>query len=211
MGSRTTAARAEVVAAREGLAEEAVRLEAAGRAAIDIPARIRREPAKVAGAASGAAFLLLGGPGRVFRGLRRAVLGPSADLPKSILPKEVEKTLKKLGSDGEKVRGTLEREFADYLDEKAPQRRERDLGLVTGALLSNVLRPVTERAGKELAARLLNADRATIGEALARARARQRPSSGQGASDGSRTSSGSANPPASSTASRDGGGVDRSA
>jgi hypothetical protein len=173
VGARTTAARAEVVAAREALAEESVRLEAAGRAAVDIPARIRREPAKVAGAASGAAFLLLGGPGRVFRGVRRAVFGPNADLPKSMLPPEVEKTLKKLGPDGEKVRGTLEREFADYLEEKAPQRRDRDLGLAAGAMLANLLKPVTVRAGRQLAERLLNTDPATFGDALGRARARQ--------------------------------------
>ena len=55
MGARTSAARAEVVAAREALGEEAVRLEASARAAVDIPARIRREPLKMAGAASGAA------------------------------------------------------------------------------------------------------------------------------------------------------------
>jgi hypothetical protein len=55
----------------------------------------------VAGAAAGAAFLLLGGPGRALRGLRKAVFGPEADLPKSMLPPEVEKTLKKLGPDGE--------------------------------------------------------------------------------------------------------------
>jgi hypothetical protein len=174
VGSRTTAARAEVVAAREGLALEADRLEAAGRAAIDIPARIRREPAKIVGAASGAAFLLLGGPGRVVRGIRQAVFGKGAELPKSMLPPEVEKTLRKLGPDGDKVRGTLEREFADYLDEKAPQRKERDLGLVAGGLMASILRPVTVRAGKQLAERLLNADPATMADALRRTRARTR-------------------------------------
>jgi hypothetical protein len=172
VGSRTTAARAEVVAAREGLALEADRLEAAGRAAIDIPARIRREPAKVAGAASGAAFLLLGGPGRVVRGIRNAVFGKGAELPKSMLPPEVEKTLRKLGPNGDKVRGTLEREFADYLEEKSPQRKERDLGLVAGGLMASLLRPVTVRAGKQLAERLLNADPATLADALRRTRAR---------------------------------------
>lgn len=191
MGSRTTAARAEVVAARESLAEEAVRLEAAGRAAVDIPARIRREPAKVAGAASGAAFLLLGGPGRVYRGVRRAIFGARADLPKSMLPPEVEKTLKKLGPDGERVRGTLEREFADYLEEKAPQRRDRDLGLAAGALVANLLKPVTLRAGKQLAERLLNSDPATFSDAIGRARARQ---GGTGATNGTATNgTGSAN------------------
>ena len=158
MGKGTDAARAEVLAAREGLGEELVRLEAAGRAAVDIPARLRREPAKVLGAAGGAAFLLLGGPKRAFDGVRRAILGPGADLPKSMLPPEVEKTLRKLGPDGEKVRGTLEREFADYLEEKAPQRKQRDLAAVAAGLLGGALRPVTARAGRELIQRLFEPD-----------------------------------------------------
>ena len=101
MGARTDAARAEVLAAREGLDEELVRLEAAGRAAVDIPARLRREPAKVLGTAGGAAFLLLGGPKRIVKGVRRAILGQKADMPKSMLPPEVEKTLKKLLTSGQ--------------------------------------------------------------------------------------------------------------
>ena len=172
MGARTDAARAEVLAAREGLGTELDRLEAAGRAAIDIPARLRREPAKLAGSAAGAAFLLLGGPGRVVRGIRRAILGEKAEIPKSMLPPEVEKTLNKLGPDGEKIRGTLEREFADFLEEKGPQRRERDLGATAGGLLANVLRPLTIRAGRQLAEQLLNPDGATLGEALRRTRGR---------------------------------------
>jgi hypothetical protein len=179
MGARTDAARSEVLAARAGLGEELVRLEASGRAAVDIPARLKREPAKVLGTAGGAAFLLLGGPKRVFKGVRRAVFGPNADLPKSMLPPEVEKTLKKLGADGEKVRGTLEREFADYLDEKAPQRRERDLGATATVLLGGVLKPVTERLGRQLAERALNADPASFAEGLRRARSRQNGSSAE--------------------------------
>jgi len=173
VGKGTDAARAEVLAAREGLGEELVRLEAAGRAAVDIPARLRREPAKVAGTAAGAAFLLLGGPKRVFSGVRRAIFGPEADLPKSMLPPEVDATLRKLGPDGEKIRGTLEREFADYLEEKAPQRKQRDLGAVAAGLLGGALRPVTARAGRELIQRLFEADNDSFGDALRRARGRQ--------------------------------------
>jgi hypothetical protein len=173
MGARTDAARSEVLAARAGLDEEIIRLEAAGRAAVDIPARLRREPAKVLGTAGGAAFLLLGGPKRVFKGMRKAIFGPEANLPKSMLPPEVEKTLKKLGPDGEKVRGTLEREFAEYLDEKAPQRRERDLGATAAVLLGGVLKPVTERLGRQLAERALNADPSSFAEGLRRAQSRR--------------------------------------
>ena len=173
MGARTDAARAEVLAARAGLDEEITRLEASGRAAVDIPARLKREPAKVLGAAGGAAFLLLGGPKRVFQGVRRAVLGPKADMPKSMLPDEIDKELKKLGEDGERVRRTLEREFAEYLDEKAPQRKERDLGATIAVLLSGVAKPVVTRLGKQLAERALDPDAPSFAEGLRRARERQ--------------------------------------
>jgi hypothetical protein len=187
MGARTDAARSEVLAARAGLDEELVRLEAAGRAAIDIPARLRREPAKVLGAAGGAAFLLLGGPKRAFKGVRRAIFGPNADLPKSMLPPEVEKTLKKLGPDGDKVRGTLEREFADYLEEKAPQRKERDLGAVAAGLLGGAFKPVVMRMGKQLAERALDPDGPSFAEGIRRARERARAAdaSGSNGSNGS--------------------------
>ena len=199
MGARTDAARAEVLAAREGLDEELVRLEAAGRAAVDIPARLRHEPAKVLGAAGGAAFLLLGGPKRALKGVRRAIFGAEAELPKSMLPPEVQRTLKKLGPDGEKVRGTLEREFAAYLDDKAPQRRERDLTTTAATLLGGVLKPVTERLGRQLAERALNPDGFTFAEGMRRAKARRdgpTPGSngpkGAKGSDGSNGSSGAA-------------------
>jgi len=181
MGARTDAARSEVLAARAGLDEELVRLEAAGRAAVDIPARLRREPAKILGAAGGAAFLLLGGPKRVVKGLRRAVFGPGAELPKSMLPPAVEKTLKKLGPDGDKVRGTLEREFASYLDEKAPQRKQRDLGATAAVLLGGAFGPVVKRLGKQLAERALDPDGPSFAEGIRRARERSRGDGANGA------------------------------
>jgi hypothetical protein len=172
VGARTDAARAAVVAARSDLNEELTRFEAAGRSAVDIPARARREPAKTAGVAAGAVFLLAGGPGRVFRRIRRAVKGPDADLPKAMLPDEVEKTLRKMGSDGDRVRGTLEKEFAKYLEEHAEERKSRDLGAVTALLLANLAKPATARAGKQLAERLFNPDAPSFAEQLERVRGR---------------------------------------
>ena len=172
MGARTDAARAEVLAAREGLDTELVRLEASGRAAVDIPARLRREPAKVLGAAGGAAFLLLGGPKRTLKGVRNAIFGKKDELPKSMLPPEVEKTLKKLGPDGEKVRGTLEREFAAYLEEKAPERKQKDLGGVAAGLLSGAFKPVVDRLGKELMEQAFNPDGPSFSDGIRKARER---------------------------------------
>ena len=154
MGAPTDAARAAAVASRATLQEEVVRLEASARAAVDIPAKIRRAPAKTAGLAAGAIFVAAGGPKRIFRRAIRAVRGPQADLPKSMLPKEVDKTLRKLGADGDKVRGTIEREFADYLEAKAPERKSRDLGATASLIAGQVLGPVTKRVGRQLAEEL---------------------------------------------------------
>jgi hypothetical protein len=173
VGARTDAARAQVVAARAELADEVTRLEAAGRSAVDVPARIRRAPAKTAGVAAGAAFLVLGGPQRLFRRVKRAVVGPEQELPKSMLPKEVDKALRKLGPDGEKVRGTLEKEFAKYLEEHKDERENRDLGVVAALLLSNIAKPLTERAGRRLAQELFSPDRTSFQDAVERIRARR--------------------------------------
>jgi hypothetical protein len=173
VGTRTDAALAQVVAARAELAEDIDQLEAAGRAAVDIPAKVRRAPAKAAGVAAGAAFVALGGPKRVFRRAKRAVTGREEELPSELLPKEVEKTLRKLGTDGRKVRGTLEREFASYLDTRAKERKKEGLVAAGVALAMGVLRPVTIRAGKTLAERALDPDGPSFEEQLQRIRTRR--------------------------------------
>ena len=183
MGTRTDAALAQVVAARAELADDLEQLEAAGRAAIDIPAKIRRAPAKAAGVAAGAAFVALGGPRRVFRRAKRAVTGEEEDLPSELLPKEVEKTLRKLGTDGRKVRGTLEREFARYLDTRAKERKKEGVLAAGVALATGVLRPITLRAGKTLAERALDPDRPSFEEQLQKIRARRSGEPPAGGSD----------------------------
>jgi hypothetical protein len=183
VGARTDAARAEVLAAREGLVGEAERLEAAARSAVDIPSKIRRAPAQTAGVAAGAVFLLAGGPQRLFRRVRRAVLGPTADLPKSLLPEEVEKELHKLGDDGERVRRILEREFVSYIEDKSKVRKERDLNAVLALLTSAALKPAVSRAGRELAERLFSPDNASFAEAVERVRARREAGKGTSPKD----------------------------
>ena len=140
MGEGSDAARAQVLAAREALADELERLEASARTAVDVPAKVRRNPGKAVGVAAGAGFLLVGGPKRVFRRAKRAVLGPPEPLPTSMLPKEIDKAIRELGDDGEKVRGTIEREFASYLEQTAPQRKKRDVGTVGTILALTVIR-----------------------------------------------------------------------
>jgi hypothetical protein len=173
VGARTDAARAEVVARRQLLLDEVIGLEAAGRAAVDIPAKIRRAPAKTAAVLAGTAFVALGGPGRAYRAIRRRIFGPTADLPKSMLPKQIDKALSSLGDDGEQVRGLLEREFGAYLDKSRPAREARNLKGTISELGGNVLRPVTAEAGKRLAKELFSPDAGGFAAATDRIRARR--------------------------------------
>ncbi len=167
------AARAEVLASRERLGEELVRLEASARAAVDVKAKVRRNPAKAAGAAAGVGFVVLGGPKRAFRGARNAILGKPAPLPESMLPKEIDGALRALGGDGDKVRGAIERDFARYLEEKAPERRSRDLAGTVAKLLMAVGRPVAFRYGVKVANELLGTDGAQFADRLAQIRDRK--------------------------------------
>jgi hypothetical protein len=143
VAAETDAARDRVLAARAALGDELDALEASARAAIDIPAKVRRSPAKAAAVAGSAGFLVLGGPGRLYRRARRAVFGPTAGLPKRMLPKEIEKTLRQLGDDGDKVRGALERDFADYARQSAKENPP-----VTALLATSVARPLIRRGIK---------------------------------------------------------------
>ncbi|HEX2470302.1 MAG TPA: hypothetical protein VHK05_06905 [Candidatus Limnocylindrales bacterium] len=143
MASEQDAARDRVLAARAGLETELDTLRASGRAAIDIPARIRQSPAKAAALGGAVGFLLLRGPQRLYRAVRKAIFGTPAPMPKKMLPKEIEKTLRSMGEDGEKVRGTLERDFAAYVKKAEKDRK----GLLSVALMA-MLRPMLARGAK---------------------------------------------------------------
>jgi hypothetical protein len=145
VAAEADAARERVLAARTELATEVERLQASARAAVDIPAKVRRHPARVAAAVGGVGFLALGGPRRLFRRAKSAIVGPDQPLPESMLPEEIEKALKKLGTDGERVRGTLERDFADYL--KVTQKRRGGPAL-RQTLYYAVTLPLLRRSGK---------------------------------------------------------------
>jgi hypothetical protein len=143
------AARLRVLAARGELAEQLVLLEASARAAVDIPAKIRRSPGKAAALAAGVAFLALKGPQRLFGTARTKLRGKPEPLPSRMLPDEIERTLRKLGSDGEKVRGTLERDFAAYTTSSESARQKARSSLRTVMLLA-VVRPLLARTAKAI-------------------------------------------------------------
>ena len=154
------------------------RLAAPGRAAVDIPAKVRKAPAKAAGVAAGAAFLALGGPKRLFRRAKKVVTGKEEDLPSELLPKEVEKVLSKLGTDGKKVRQTLDKEFARYLDDRAKERKKEGMLAAGVALATTALRPAAIKAGRQLVERSLNPDGPSFEEQLRKLRERKKADEG---------------------------------
>jgi hypothetical protein len=201
VGARTDAARAEVVARRQLLLDEVAGLEAAGRSAIDIPAKIRSAPGKTAALAAGTAFIALGGPKRTYRAVRRAIFGPTADLPKSMLPEQVDKALRAFGQDGNRVRGVLEREFVDYLEKNKPKREARDLRATISELGGSLLRPATAEAGKRLARELFKPDGRSFNDVMDRIQARRdsRKAESAGEPSGSAPAPAAASAPAAKT------------
>ena len=167
MATETDAARDRVIAARADLAAELEVMEATLRAAVDIPAKIKRSPAKAAAVVGGIGFLVARGPQRIFGAAKRAVTGPPAEFPPSMLPDQVEKTLRSLGSDGAKVRGALERDFAGY----AKQSR-RDRASLRRSLLLTITSPLLARGGKAAADWLFRPSNETFAERLAEVRER---------------------------------------
>jgi hypothetical protein len=140
------AARERVLVARAQLGEELVILEASARSAIDIPAKVKANPARAAVAVGTAGFFVFRGPRRVARGIRRVVKGPNAPMPKRMLPDEIEATLARFGSDGDAVRGALERDFADYARRAAKNRSN-----IRNLLAIALVRPIVLAASKATA------------------------------------------------------------
>lgn len=143
-----------VRAAREGVATELDNLNTSVRAAVDIPAKIKRNPVPTLGAAGGAAFLLLGGPRRVARSVEKRLFPKRYSRPPKVLPRDVEKSLDRLPEeDRDMVRAHLERDFAAYLREehaKDPPNARTQAWKTYDLLLGTV----GARAARELVKRL---------------------------------------------------------
>jgi len=178
VATETDAARDRVLAARAALADELETLEASARAAADVPAKIRRSPGKTAAIVGGTAFLALGGPKRVFRAGRRAVTGAPEPLPRSLLPEEVDKTLRKLGDDGAKVRGAIERDFAAYA-----KQASRDRSRTRTLLLLTVARPLLSAATRAATGWVFRTDEEGFQARLAQIRERTRRQTERDAAD----------------------------
>lgn len=159
MDEATTAAQRQVAAARAALLVEVGELETAARSAADIPAKVRRDPVKAAAMVGGIAFLGLGGPGRLLRGLRRAARGGKDPVPKSVLPEEIERLVDGLGESAPVVRARLDREFASFLGARQRKGRLGDDGPGTFGRLVNTFATIAATlAARKLGQRLFAAD-----------------------------------------------------
>jgi hypothetical protein len=121
MADETSEARQEIKNARRSAETELDELGAATRSALDIPAKIRRNPVKTAGLAGGAAFIAVGGPKRVLRAVESRVFPRRRDRLESVLPKDVARAVDRLGENAETVRANLERDFMHYLEKRHPE------------------------------------------------------------------------------------------
>jgi hypothetical protein len=165
MAETTRQARQEVAQAREGLSTQVDELELAVRSALDIPAKIRRRPGRVAALAGGAVFLAAGGPQRAGRRLAGLIRRPKPAPPASLLPEDVERIVEQLGTGGGDVRAALERGFAEWLEEGRAggsgwaKKGERRTGTETfWHLFDTVSAPLASRAAKRAAERLFAAE-----------------------------------------------------
>ena len=160
MDEATAAARQQVVDARAALLVEADELEAATRAALDIPAKVRKNPVKFAAGTAGLTFLVVGGPQRTARRVVRTHRGGRTRPPKSVLPDEIERLVADLGGDSEQIRARLDREFADYLGSQRRAGRLRNGAANSFWRGANVFSTVfAARVAGEMARRLFTGGR----------------------------------------------------
>ena len=165
MAETTRQARQDVAQARERLAAEVDDLDLAARSAVDLPAKIRRNPARVAALAGSAVFLAAGGPKRATRRFAGLVRRPKPAPVASLLPEEVQRIVERAGAEGGDVRATLERGFADWLEQGRAgtkgkgKKGERRTGNETfWHLFDTVSAPLASRAAKRAAERLFAAE-----------------------------------------------------
>ncbi len=115
-------ARKQVYHAYNALEADLDALSDATHSALDIPAKVRRNPVKSVALAGGAGFLLLGGPRRIIRSATSRIFPKRPDPYAGLLPDEVERILRRSGAwDEPGVREALEADFADYLRHKGRQ------------------------------------------------------------------------------------------
>ncbi len=164
MTPAVAAAKAELLAARGALEGDLDTLVDATKTALDIPAKVRRNPVRSVALAGGAGFLLLGGPRRVIRATVSRVFPSRRDPYDGLLPSEVERILKSSGAaDVPGVREALEADFADYLRRKGRQPEQPSAARSLWRTYDALLGPLGTVGARLLVERLFAADRGRMG------------------------------------------------
>jgi hypothetical protein len=174
------AALAELKNARAAVAESLDQLSSSAQAALDIPAKIRRNPVKTAALIGGTGFLLAGGPRRVVRYAVRKVRPERPDPYAGLLPPEIEKVLKDadLASDSE-VRRALNEDFADYLRQKGRYEPPPTAATALWRTFDRLAGPLGTAGARVLVQRLMEAEHdRSARRTEARRKARQRRATG---------------------------------
>jgi hypothetical protein len=129
VGETLAETRVEVAAQRATNERTAAELEARVRRALDIRARFRENPALFVGLGAGAVFLLVGGPGRVARTLRRRIHPSNVEQAYDALPKPMQAWVDSLASEvGPKAgqaRAALVDELRRWRQEPLKNRKAR--------------------------------------------------------------------------------------
>ena len=155
------AAAADVAAARAALALSLDELTDAAKSAVDIPAKVRRNPGKTLALAGGAGFLVAGGPKRVLRAVTSRVAPASKRDPGSgLLPDEIDRVLRRsaVAKDPE-VRRAIEADFADYLRRKGKAEPDPTAAVVFWRTFDRVAGPLGTAGARLLVMRLMEAEK----------------------------------------------------
>ena len=152
-------AMAELEAARAELSGSLDHLTDATHSALDVPAKIRRNPAKTAALVGGTGFLLVGGPRRVARMVGRRLFPQRPDPHAGILPPEIEKVLKDSGvAKDPQVRRALNKDFAEYLKQKGEYGPEPSAATSFWRTFDRVAGPLGTAGARVMIQRLMEAE-----------------------------------------------------
>jgi hypothetical protein len=155
MATATEESRRKVIEARAALGPELDGLAASTRAAVDIPAKVRRNPVQTAALAAGAGFLAVGGPRRVLRATVGRVLPRKRGRYDGLLPKDIEHVIKqRAGRDAPEIQDGLEEDFAQFLKRKEGEKPPPTVADSVLRTYDALIGPVASRLSFETARRL---------------------------------------------------------
>lgn len=125
MGETLAETRVEVGEQRAALQHTGEQLEGRVRHAVDIRARFRENPALFIGLGLGAAFLVVGGPGRVARALRRHLRPKGAEQAYDALPRAMQAWVDTVAGPGGRARNALVEELQGWRRDQLKSRKAR--------------------------------------------------------------------------------------